>query len=122
MRKVGCHLLLINGRANHRIRVVWIAVFQALRVRSEAIDEFVVDFCIHDNAVGTHAALSLIYEATHRRRASRVIDVRVVEYYARIVPVKFQNDTLDPWAGYGNLTNAPADVCGAWQGDHARDG
>src|SRR5882724_11926743 len=122
MRKVGCHLLLINDRANHRIRVVWIAVFQALHVRSEAIDEFVVDFCIHDNAVGTHAALPLIYEATHRRRAYRVIDVRVVEYYARSVAAKFQNDALDPCAGYGKLTNPPAHACGACKGDQARGG
>src|SRR5947208_11947219 len=108
MRKVGCHLLLINDRANYCIRIVWIAVFQALHVRSEAIDEFVVDFCIHDNAVGTHATLPLIYEATHPRRAYPAIDVRVLEHYARSVAAKFQDASLDPWATYGELATQPA--------------
>jgi hypothetical protein len=60
----------------------------------EAIDQFVIDFGIDDDAVGAHADLSLMQIPADNGSTHRVVHIGVVQNYAGGVPAKFERHAL----------------------------
>ena len=61
----------------------------------EAIDELVVDACIHDDPVRAHADLALVQELTDNGRPHRMFQVGIVEDDERRVPAELQRHSLE---------------------------
>jgi len=75
----------------------------------EAIDEFVIDFGVDDEAVGAHADLSLMQIPADNVSTHRVVHIGVVQNDAGGVPAKLERHALHARTGHCQLTNLPAD-------------
>jgi hypothetical protein len=78
MLQHGGQLALINNRTDHRLRYMWITIFKFFDVGGKAIQEIVVQLLIHNNAVRTHADLSLVQEPRDNCSSNCLLHVRIV--------------------------------------------
>jgi len=86
MFQMRLELLLIDDRADCDLPIVGIPIFQALYMSGEAIDEFVIDFGIDDDAVVAHADLSLTQIPADNGSTHRVVHIGVVQNYVEGAP------------------------------------
>ena len=61
----------------------------------ETIDEFVVHLRIDDDAIGTHADLTLVQESADDRRTDRLVEIGIIENDAGCVAAQFEGDAFE---------------------------
>ena len=67
----------------------------------EAIDEFIIDLAIDDDAVGAHADLSLMQIPADNVGPHRMVHIGVVQNDAGGVPAKLERHALHARTGHG---------------------
>src|SRR5690348_12638293 len=99
-----------------------VAVFESFHMRGKALSEFVVDRSIHNDAVGTHANLSLVEEPAEHRSRNGAVQVGIIKNNERGISAEFQRHPLYPGPPHRQAGNVLSDRGGPSKRDQGWNG